>query len=93
LLERLETAAASSSDSDELVAKAHALFILAENQYRFFTLVEKKETDFSKALTAKNESLQKLNQSLQKVISVGVGKWTIASLYLLGRAQKIFRCF
>jgi tetratricopeptide (TPR) repeat protein len=68
-------------------------FILAENQYRFFTLVEKKETDFTKALTAKNESLQKLNQSLQKVISVGVGKWTIASLYLLGRAQKDFSVF
>ncbi len=93
LLERLETASASSTDPEELLSKAHALFILAESQYRSFSVVEKTEADFSKALTAKNEALQKLNQSLQKVISVGVGKWTIASLYLLGRAQKDFSVF
>ncbi len=93
LLERLETADANTTVPEEMMAKAHAMFILAESQYRIFLSLDKKETEFSKVLTLKNESFQKLNQSLQKVISVGVGQWSIASLYLLGRAQKDFSSF
>lgn len=93
LLERLETVDVNPDVPDEMMAKAHALFIIAESQYRTFLSVDKKETEFSKSLNLKNVSFQKLNQSLQKVISIGVGQWSIASLYLLGRAQKDFSAF
>lgn len=72
---------------------AQASFILASMElqaYKGLTLESGNETVVTKK---KVETLNRLTKLFQDVISYGQGKWTIASLYELGRAHNEFAEF
>ncbi len=74
----------SSSDLDR---SAHARFLLSQRALESFRAIQMKDASDQGALIAKVKSFQALSKELNGIVKIGAGRWTIASLYLLGQAN------
>ncbi|CAN5536318.1 hypothetical protein BH10BDE1_BH10BDE1_18340 [soil metagenome] len=75
---------ASNSDVDR---SAQARFLLAQRGLESFRAIQMKDASDQGALVNKVKSFQALSKELNEIVKVGAGRWTIASLYLLGQAN------
>lgn len=66
---------------------ANARFLLAQRALESFRAIQMKDAADQGALLGKVKSFQELSKQLNDIVAVGVGRWTIASLYLLGQAN------
>ncbi len=78
---------ASPADVNEKVMAAHAGYLVALESFAGFSVIGRASQITPQLIQQKVESLQKLDQALQVITALGVGRWTIASLYLSGRAN------
>lgn len=78
---------------DEKTKAAHALYLLASIDLKTYQNLQLGGGDEAAVVKAKSDQLNRLTAVFDKVISYGNGKWTIASLYELGRANKEFAQF
>ncbi len=82
-LPRLKQIAASG----DLDRSAHARFLLSQRALESFRAIQMKDASDQGALVNKVKSFQALSKELNDIIKIGAGRWTIASLYLLGQAN------
>lgn len=75
---------ASSGDLDR---SSHARFLLAQRALESFRAIQMRNAADQGALVNKVKSFQVLSKELNDIVKAGAGKWTIASLYLLGQAN------
>lgn len=75
------------SQSGDLDQSAHARFLLAQRALEAFRSIQMRDASDQGALLGKIKSFQNLSQELNSIVKVGAGRWTIASLYLLGQAN------
>ena len=75
---------ATSSDVER---SAHARFLLAQRALESFRAIQMRNASDQGALVNKVKSFQELSKELNDIVKVGAGRWTIASLYLLGQAN------
>jgi tetratricopeptide (TPR) repeat protein len=66
---------------------AHALYLLSAEALAAFEQIQMKPGQEAQAVEKKSAQLKSLTDQLKKVIAYGNGRWTIASLYGLGRAN------
>lgn len=82
-LPRLKQIAASG----DIERSAHARFLLAQRALESFRAIQMRDASDQGALVNKVKSFQALSKELNDIVKVGAGRWTIASLYLLGQAN------
>lgn len=75
------------SQNGDLDQSAHARFLLAQRALEAFRSIQMRDASDQGALLGKIKSFQALSQELNSIVKVGAGRWTIASLYLLGQAN------
>jgi tetratricopeptide (TPR) repeat protein len=75
---------AANGDVDR---SAQARFLLAQRGLESFRAIQMKDATDQGALVNKVKSFQALSKELNEIVKVGAGRWTIASLYLLGQAN------
>lgn len=75
---------ATSTDLDR---SAQARFLLSQRALETFRAIQMKDASDQGALVNKVKSFQALSKELNDIIKIGAGRWTIASLYLLGQAN------
>ncbi len=75
---------ASSNDLDR---SSHARFLLAQRALESFRAIQMRNAADQSALVNKVKSFQVLSKELNEIVKAGAGRWTIASLYLLGQAN------
>lgn len=75
---------AAESDLDR---SAQARFLLAQRGLESFRAIRMKDASDQGALINKVKSFQALSKELNEIVKIGVGRWTIAALYLLGQAN------
>ncbi|MDX9731483.1 MAG: hypothetical protein RBT63_06910, partial [Bdellovibrionales bacterium] len=75
------------ASTDDLDRSAHARFLIAQRELEGFRAIRMKDGTDQAALMNKIKSFQALSSELNAIIKVGAGKWTIASLYLLGQVN------
>lgn len=73
--------------SGDLDRSAHARFLLSQRALESFRAIQMKDGSDQGALIAKVKSFQALSKELNGIVKIGAGRWTIASLYLLGQAN------
>lgn len=73
--------------SGDLDRSAQARFLLAQRGVESFRAIQMKDAADQGALVNKVKSFQALSKELNEIVKVGAGRWTIASLYLLGQAN------
>lgn len=71
----------------DLEQSAHARFLLAQRALESFRAIRMRDASDQAGLLGKIKSFQALSQELNSIVKVGAGRWTIASLYLLGQAN------
>lgn len=82
-LPRLKKIAASN----DLDRSSHARFLLAQRALESFRAIQMRNAADQSALVNKVKSFQVLSKELNEIVNAGAGRWTIASLYLLGQAN------
>jgi len=82
-LPRLKKIAAT----DDLDRSSHARFLLAQRALESFRAIQMRNAADQSALVNKVKSFQVLSKELNEIVKAGAGRWTIASLYLLGQAN------
>lgn len=75
------------ASSDNLDHSSHARFLLAQRALESFRAIQMKNAADQGALVNKVKSFQVLSKELNEIVKAGAGRWTIASLYLLGQAN------
>ncbi|PIU01320.1 MAG: hypothetical protein COT74_02120 [Bdellovibrionales bacterium CG10_big_fil_rev_8_21_14_0_10_45_34] len=83
----------SGKDPVFSVMAAHSLFLLSRGALDRFRQVQMSAGKEAQAVQEKDKMLKALTAQLQKVISYGNGRWTIASLYMLGLVNLEFERF
>lgn len=91
LFRRLLQQGAAAADEKEYVA--HAGYILADQDITDYNESFKTTAFTPKNLTAKINQKQEIERSLQNIISIGVGPWTIGALYLSGKINSQLTLF
>lgn len=90
----LQQAASSQGGTfEEKTMSAHALYLLATEALKAYQQVQMSAGKETQAVQTKNQMLQSLTQQLNQVIQYGNGRWTIAALYGLGKANTEFADF
>jgi tetratricopeptide (TPR) repeat protein len=72
---------------------AHARYLLAMNAMRSYESVRMVEGQETQAIQTKDNMRKALESELNKVLKTGSGRWTIAALYGLGKANDEFASF
>lgn len=75
------------ASSDNLDRSSHARFLLAQRALESFRAIQMRNAADQSALVNKVKSFQVLSKELNEIVKAGAGRWTIASLYLLGQAN------
>lgn len=88
LFKRLAQQSPTSDDEKEMVGRAG--YSVAENEINDFKDSGKKVAFTPQTLKARIALQQDIERSLQNVIALGSGKWTIGALYLSGRLNSEF---
>ncbi len=86
LLQRASSGSPSSPEEQEMAA--HALFLLSAEALSKFERIQMVAGQEQKSVADKKSQLNAVTNQLKKVIAYGNGRWTIAALYSLGRANK-----
>ncbi len=90
----LSRAANEIDNSEEAKAmSAHAGFIVAQESYNQFRNFAANATISTDILKQKLALYQELDRSLQRIVGMGVGRWTLGALYLLGQLNLNFANF
>ncbi len=76
-----------AAQSGDVEQSAHARFLLSQRALEAFRSIQMRDASDQGALLGKIKSFQGLSQELNSIVKVGAGRWTIASLYLLGQAN------
>ncbi len=93
-LSLLNRAASSGGGSnEEKMMSAHAGYIVAQESFHQFDSFSKNAQLSPEIIKQKAAMFQELDRKLQSIVSLGAGRWTIASLYLLGKSNKSFANF
>lgn len=91
LFRRLVQQTASSEEEKDMVGRAG--YAVAENDINEFKISGQKESFTPQSLKARIALHQEIERSLQSIIALGTGKWTIGALYLSGRLNTEFTSF
>lgn len=86
-LPSFKAVAAKGTSGADLDKAAQARFFMAQRALESFRSIKMKDGADQAALVAKIKAFQALAKELNDIVKVGVGRWTIASLYLLGQAN------
>lgn len=78
---------------EENTMSAHALYLLASEALKSYASIQMEAGKEAQAVQAKTKMLGVLTEQLNTVIKFGNGRWTIAALYGLGRANQEFAEF
>ncbi|MFN7825388.1 MAG: tetratricopeptide repeat protein [Pseudobdellovibrionaceae bacterium] len=89
----LRAAQSATSTFEEKTMAAHSLYLLAAIDLKEYQALQLGSGDEAAITKAKSEKLTKLSTVFNQVINYGNGRWTIASLYELGRANEEFAQF
>lgn len=89
----VRSANANGGSFEEKSMVAHSLYLLGSSEQKIYDSIQLGKGDESQAVKQKMERLNSLDSTFKKAISNGNGRWTIASLYELGRANKEFAQF
>ncbi len=90
-LTRASRSPASSVSQQEMAA--HALYLLTRGTFEHFESIQMRPGGEAQAIEQKARLLEELERDLNQVIRFGNGRWTIAALYTLGRANREFARF
>lgn len=77
-------------DSEEKDMVGHASFIVSSQELELFKKMGEGQPFTPALVQQKIQALAAFDAQMQKVIGLGVGRWTIASLSMLGQANKNF---
>ncbi|MFZ3229796.1 MAG: tetratricopeptide repeat protein [Pseudobdellovibrio sp.] len=91
LFRRLVQQSSNNDEEKEMIGRAG--YSVAENEINEFKETGKKELFTPQSLKARIAMHQDIERSLQNIISLGVGKWTIGALYLSGKLNTEFTLF
>ncbi|MCB0421900.1 MAG: tetratricopeptide repeat protein, partial [Bdellovibrionales bacterium] len=78
---------------EEKEGAAHALYLLAAGELERYETIRMKRGQETKAVNNKSAQLKSLTAKLNQVIQYGNGRWSIAALYGLGKANREFANF
>lgn len=73
--------------SEEADRSAQARFLMVQKAVDSFRAIQMKNAADQASLVGKVKAFQALSKELGEIVAVGAGRWTIASLYLLGQAN------
>lgn len=82
-----------ASNFEDKSMAAHSLYLLANAELKEYQAIQLGSGDEAQLVKAKQAKLAQLNNVFNQVIGYGNGRWTIASLYELGRAHEEFASF
>lgn len=82
----------ASTFEDKTMA-AHSLYLRASIDLKEYQNIQLGSGDEAQLVKAKQAKLAELTKQMEQVISYGNGRWTIAALYELGRANEEFAQF
>lgn len=77
----------TTSRSSTAEIAAHSRFLIAQRSLEEFRGIKMRDAQDQASLVAKVKSFQELAKELNDIVKLGAGRWTIASLYLLGQAN------
>lgn len=84
--EALTSFRATAKSSTAEIA-AHSRFLIAQRSLEAFRGIQMRDAQDQAGLVSKVKAFQELAKELNEIVKLGAGRWTIASLYLLGQAN------